>query len=288
MVGHAQSRAFLSFLASAGTAYATTQGGCSLSSTTCGAEGPAPLSAASTGGLPLAPVAGGRNDYTFEEGNAIIIEDIKQGKVVNGYQVTDSNEAPFYARILSCASGNGGCSICGSSWITGNTLLTAAHCVDANEDGTNPNHNVYVYPWRDGGVVGGGSYTHSVPTGRVTVHADWFSGDVGQGHDIALIDVQPAQDHPHIIEMANMEEYDQLTRCDFFNVFGTGTTNTGEGTSDQLLKTGDLQFLSYDNMAFFPHYQNGVLQCVLKIWSSCLNLDIFRCFHRIDELFPSV
>ena len=57
--------------------------------------------------------------------------------------------------------------------------------------------------------------------------------------------------------MSTLEEYNQLTRCDFFNVYGTGTTNTGEGTSNQLLATGDLQFMSYDDMSYFINQLSG-------------------------------
>ena len=147
----------LSILASfsGSTLATTTQGGCNVDATPCESGSPASYPAISN---TLEPKISIQSGLTFEEGEAIILEEIKNGRVVNGQAVTDSNTAPFYSRILSCANGNGGCSICGSSWITGKTLVTAAHCVDANVDGSNPNHNVYVYPWRDGGVVGGGSY----------------------------------------------------------------------------------------------------------------------------------
>ena len=59
-----------------------------------------------------------KNDYTYEEGNAILTSSGKQSRVVNGYQVTNPDEAPYYVRILSCATGSGSCSICGASWIS--------------------------------------------------------------------------------------------------------------------------------------------------------------------------
>ena len=100
--------------------------------------------------------------------------------MVNGYQVTNFNEAPFYAKILSCASGTNECSICGSSWIAGYQLVTAAHCVDANVDGSKPDHAVYVYQWMgsDGEGTGqfDGGWSFKVETGGVKVHPSWNTG----------------------------------------------------------------------------------------------------------------
>ena len=58
------------------------------------------------------------------------IEATRSSRIVNGIDVTDVNEAPYYSRILSCSQGGHDCSTCGASWITGKYLVTAAHCVD--------------------------------------------------------------------------------------------------------------------------------------------------------------
>ena len=74
--------------------------------------------------------------YDFQDASA---------RIVNGQQVADPNtEAPWFARILVCLSKTSMCSICGSSWITGKHMLTAAHCV--HESFTDyPEMHIYVY-----------------------------------------------------------------------------------------------------------------------------------------------
>ena len=92
----------------------------------------------------LTPETNFNSDLTLEQAEKLINSEINSNdRVVNGFDVTDPNEAPFYSRILSCSEGTSGCGLCGSSWITGKQLLTAAHCVDANVAGNKPNHKVY-------------------------------------------------------------------------------------------------------------------------------------------------
>ena len=139
-------------------------------------------------------------------------------------------------------------------------LVTAAHCVDANFNGENPNLMIHVYANTGSGNFGGNP---TWSTNDLTVHPSWGgSGAVGSGFDIAVIRVAREDNQTEIIKMATIEEHNQLTRCDFFTVFGTGTTNTGEGTSEQLLKTDDLQWMDCygAHMQNFAHYQNGNIQ----------------------------
>ena len=205
-----------------------------------------------------------KQQYTLEEGEAIILEQMKSVsnlRVVNGQPVTNFNDAPFYVRILQCHTGNAHCYICGASWITPNELITAAHCVDGNIFGENPNNKVYVYTWADGGIFSNANgYAYSIHNSQFRIHPSW-DDHVGTGHDIAIVPVAGAN-WEHIVQLANIAEYNQLTRCDFFNVFGTGTTNTGESASSQLLKTDVMQYIDCysSDMWSYEWYSFGVYQ----------------------------
>ena len=139
-------------------------------------------------------------------------------------------------------------------------LITAAHCVDANINNQNPNHMVYVYTGSSSeNFATNQGHAFNTPTSQVRVHPDW-TANVGEGHDIAIMTI-PASQNPNwtqFVKLATQAEYEQLNRCDFFTVYGTGTTNTGEGVSDQLLKTADMQYLNCEtsDMSYFQHYSN--------------------------------
>ena len=173
----------------------------------------------------------------------------------------------FYCRIISCSEGTSGCGLCGSSWISGKQLLTAAHCVDANQSGNKPDHKVYVYQW----LGNGGDFSQStgpayiVPTDNVVLHANWNLDLLTSGYDIAILNVPREDDSPNIIKLASQAETEQLTRCDFFTAYGTGTINTGQPSSDQLLKTGPLQNLNCHgnfegDLGFYGYWKDNVLQ----------------------------
>ena len=103
-------------------------------------------------------------------------------------------------------------------------------------------------------------HDYTAPTSQIRVHPSWNSANVGDGHDIAIMTIpEPNLNWTKFVKLATQAEYEQLNRCDFFTVYGTGTTNTGEGVSDQLLKTADMQYLNCDNsdMSFFQHWSNN-------------------------------
>ena len=201
--------------------------------------------------------------YSFEEAEAIILEQMGYDsnlRVVNGDPVTNFDDAPFYARILQCHNGNSVCYICGASWISSNELITAAHCVDGNMNGEKPQNTLYVYTWESGGMFGTSWASYSVSNSEFKIHPNW-DGDVNNGHDIAIVPVAGAN-MQKVVQLAKLSEYNQLNRCDFFTVFGTGTTNTGEGASNQLLKSDVLQYIDCysSDMWSYEWYNNGIYQ----------------------------
>ena len=141
------------------------------------------------------------------------------------------------------------CHICGGSWISRTDIITAAHCVDANWDNEYPDHMVYVYPGSSSGSFAADQGpTYTTYGWNIRVHPE-YDEDAEWGFDIAILTIPESQNPrwTEFVKLATQEEYEQLNRCDNFTVYGTGTTNTGEMPSDQLLKTAKMQFLNCYN-----------------------------------------
>lgn len=122
----------------------------------------------------------------------------RDNRIVNGNAVTVNQEAAFYTRLLTCA---GGCSICGSSWISGTFILTAAHCVDSANAEVNFYENAQFnnqFPSNFAGASG------QVTGNDIIVHTNWNPDNVGAGWDIALLNTRRSTPYPAPIKLADM------------------------------------------------------------------------------------
>ena len=147
-------------------------------------------------------------------------QDIK--RIVGGYD-TPNDEAPYYVRILSCTNG-ADCGLCGATWISQTTILTAAHCVVSESTEMyyylNPSNNAY-------------NEAFASVASWVT-HECWDEKKIwDNGFDIALLTVDNLAKSVEVIRLAEAIDYSNLptgypSNVNDFVSYGFGRTD-GEG-----------------------------------------------------------
>ena len=150
------------------------------------------------------------------------------------------------------------CSICGSSWISGTYILTAAHCVDPAGAEVNYFENANFnsqFPSDFSGESG------KVSGANIKIHPNWNMDDVVDGWDIALLNTQRSDPYPFPIKLADISFFDALTNDVMFKTYGTGKMAAHLDVSHTLLSARPLNRLDCDtDMYPFKYYINGEFQ----------------------------